>query len=243
MENRRFAAVVPMDIRNLPEEERCIYNRIKKQYSLTFDKLKVGEKTIRLLKTADLEEVLAGRDPFADVAEFPFWIRLWEAAMVLSYLLSSLPQAKEKKQTLLELGAGLGAPGLAAASAGFDVTLSDYEDIILDFERVSSAASGLTGVKTLLLDWLNPPDLQPFDVIAGAEILFREEFLQPILSLVKSYLKPDGTLYLAHDIRRKSLSKFLELAREDFRIAVGKQVMNTSRGQVTILVNSLKWKN
>jgi predicted nicotinamide N-methyase len=232
-----------MDIRNLPEHERCIYNRIKKKYSLTFDKLKVGKKTIRLLKAADLEEVLAGKDPFDNVAEFPFWIRLWEAAMVLSYLLCSLPQAKEKGKTLLELGAGLGAPGFAAAAAGFDVTLSDYEEIILDFERVSSAASGLPGVKTLLLDWLNPPHLQPFDVIAGAEILFREEFLQPILSLVKTYLKPDGSLYLAHDIRRKSLPKFLEMAKDDFRIAAGRQIITTSRGPVTIIVNCLKWKN
>ncbi len=232
-----------MDIRNLPESERRIYNRIKKQYSLTFDKLKVGEKTIRLLKASDLEEVLAGKDPFDNVAEFPFWIRLWEAALVLSYLLHSLPQAKEKDKTLLELGAGLGAPGLAAAAAGFNVTLSDYEEIILDFERVSCAASGLTGVKTLLLDWLNPPQLEPFDVIAGAEILFREEFLQPILSLVKTYLKPDGALYIAHDIRRQSLAKFLELAKEDFRIAVGRQTMNTPRGQVTVVVNCLKWKN
>ncbi len=230
-----------MDIRNLPERERRIYNRIKGQYSLTFDTLKVGEKTIKLLKAADLEEVLAGRDPFADVSEFPFWIRLWEAALVLSYLLCSLPE--KKGRTLLELGAGLGAPGLAAAAAGFVVTLSDYEEIILDFERISSAASGLTGVKTLLLDWLNPPDLKPFDVIAGAEILFREEFLQPILSLVKTYLKPDGALYLAHDIRRKSLVRFLDMAKEDFHISVGKQSMKTSGGQTTIVVNCLRWKN
>jgi len=232
-----------MDIRNLPESERRIYNRIKKKYSLTFDKLTIADKTIRLLKAADLEEVLAGKDPFDNVAEFPFWIRLWEAAIVLSYLLSSLPQAKEKDKTLLELGAGLGAPGLTAAAAGFDVTLSDYEEEILDFERVSSAASGLVGVKTLLLDWLNPPHLQAFDVMAGAEILFREEFLQPILSLVKTFLKPDGALYLAHDIRRKSLLKFLEMAKDDFRISAGRQIMNTSRGQITIIVNCLKWKN
>lgn len=230
-----------MDIRNLPEPERRIYNRIRKKYSLTFDTLKVGENTIRLVKAADLEEVLAGKDPFADVSEFPFWIRLWEAAIMLSYVLASLPEKQDR--TLLELGAGLGAPGLAAAAAGFDVTLSDYEDIILDFQRVSAAASGLSGIKSILLDWLHPPDLQPFDVMAGAEILFREEFLAPILALVKTYLKPDGALYLAHDARRKCLPQFLEMAKEEFNIAISKQIMKTSRGPVTILVNCLRWKN
>ena len=238
---RRFLAAVAMYIRNLPEQERCIYNRIREKYTLTFDKLKVGEKTVRLLKAADLEEILAGKDPFADVAEFPFWIRLWEAAMVLSYVLCSLPERQGK--SLLELGAGLGAPGLTAAAAGFDVTLSDYEEIILDFQRVSSAASGIPGVRSILLDWLNPPDLQPFDVIAGAEILFRKEFLQPILAIIKTYLKPDGAVYLAHDVRRKCLPQFLEIAKEDFNIAVGKQTLQTSRGEVTIIVNCLKRKN
>ena len=237
----RFLAAVPMDIRNLPEQERRIYNRIREKYTLTFDKLKVGDKTVRLLKAADLEEVLAGKDPFADVADFPFWIRLWEAAMVLSYVLCSLP--KRQDRSLLELGAGLGAPGLTAAAAGFAVTLSDYEEIILDFQRVSSVASGLTGVKSIILDWLAPPaDLPSFDVIAGAEILFRQEFLQPILTLIKTYLRPDGVVYLAHDMRRKCLPQFLEIAKEDFDIAVGKQTMQTPRGEVAIIVNCLRRK-
>jgi predicted nicotinamide N-methyase len=243
MENRSgFFTAVTMDIRNLPELERCIYNRLRKKYTLVFDKLRVGEKTIRLLKAADLEEVLAGKDPFADVAEFPFWIRLWEAAMVLSYVLCSLPERQGR--TLLELGAGLGAPGLTAAAAGFDVTLSDFEEIILDFQRVSSAASGLPGVRSILLDWLSPPSgLAAYDVIAGAEILFRQEFLQPILTLIKTFLKPDGLVCLAHDVRRKCLPQFLEIAQEDFDIATGKQTMKTARGEVTIIVNYLKRKN
>ena len=237
----RSLAAVPMDIRNLPEQERCVYNRIREKYTLTFDKLKVGDKTVRLLKAADLEEVLAGKDPFADVTDFPFWIRLWESAMVLSYVLCSLP--KRQGRSLLELGAGLGAPGLTAAAAGFAVTLSDYEEIILDFQRVSSAASGLSGVQSILLDWLAPPaDLQSFDVIAGAEILFRQEFLQPILAIIKTYLKPGGVVYLAHDMRRKCLPRFLEMAKEDFDIAVGRQTMQTSRGEVAIIVNCLRRK-
>jgi len=231
-----------MDIRNLPEHEGRIYNRIREKYALTFDKLKVGEKTVRILKAADLEEVLDGRDPFADVSEFPFWIRLWEAALVLSYVLCSQPVRQGR--TLLELGAGLGAPGLTAAAAGFEVTLSDYEDIILDFQRVSCAASGLSGVRSIILDWLAPPaDLPLFDVIAGAEILFRKEFLHPIYSLIKTYLKPGGLVYLAHDARRKCLPQFLEIAKEDFDIAVGRQSLKTPRGEVSILVNCLKRKH
>lgn len=229
-----------MDIRTLPEQEREIYNRIRQQYSLTFDKVKINENLIRLLKVADLEEFLDGKDPFANVSEFPFWVKLWEAAIVLAYVLDSLPIKQSK--SLLELGAGLALPGLTAASAGFTVTLSDYEEIILDFQRVSCAASRLENVSIQMLDWLDPPELEPFDIIAGAEILFREEFFDPLLSIFKKYLKADGLIYMAHSSERKSLHKFLKQASADFDISISEQRMKKPGGDVVILVNCLRPK-
>lgn len=229
-----------MDVRTLPEPERQIYNRIRAKYRLTFDRFEVGGKRLRLLKIADLEEFLEGKDPFANVAEFPFWVKLWDAAMVLAYVLGNQNDAPGKK--LLELGAGLGAPGLAAAAAGYTVTLSDYEDIITDFQKVSAAASGLQGIEFIHLDWLEPPALEPFDVLAGAEILFREEFFQPLLKIFTSLLKPEGSLYLAHDSSRQSLPKFLRLADEFFDISIKKQTIRRDGKARTIIVNRLRHK-
>ncbi len=229
-----------MDIRTLPDTEREIYNRIRQKYTLTFDRLRFGEKQIRLLKIADLEEFLDGKDPFSDVSQFPFWIRLWDAAMILAYVLGSQPRAAGR--TLLELGAGLGAPGLAAAAAGFAVTISDYEDIIMDFQKVSAAASGLKDVQFAHLDWLNPPQMEPFDVLAGAEILFRDEFFQPLLNVFKTYLKADGEIYLAHDAKRQSLPKFLQLAQKDFDIGTKEQVIKRDGKKIAIIINRLRHK-
>ena len=229
-----------MDIRTLPDAERQIYNRIKKRYKLNFDSVRINDNTIRLLKIADLEEFLDGKDPFANVSEFPFWIKLWESAIVLAYVLDSLPD--KKSRSLLELGAGLGLPGLTAASAGFNVTLSDYEEIILDFQRVSCAASGLSDVSIKNIDWLHPPQLGRFDVLAGAEILFREEFFEPLLTIFKRYLKPDGLIYMAHDAGRKSLPKFLKIASSDFDISISKQTMKKPDRDVDILINCLRPK-
>jgi len=226
-----------MDIRTLPERERQIYNRLRQKYSLTFDSLKLGDTTIRLLKVADLGEIIGDRDPFADVTQFPFWVKLWDAAIILSYVLTRVPGRQGR--TLLELGAGLGAPGLAAAASGFDVTISDYEEIIRDFQQVSAAASGLHNVKLTLIDWLDPPPLPAFDVLAGAEILFREEFFAPLLRVFAAYLKPDGVIYLAHDARRQSLPKFLKLAEKDYDIGVARQNYIKDGTPVSIIVNRL----
>ena len=229
-----------MDIRTLPEAERDIYNRIRKQYKLTFDKLTVHDQTIRLLKVADIEEFLDGKDPFSDVTEFPFWVKLWESAMILSQALSTLPDPAGK--TMLEIGAGLGAPGITAAACGFDVTLSDYEDIIMDFEKVSVAASGLDSVDCIHLDWLDPPDLPPFDYLVAAEVLFREEFFEPLLNVFEKYLKPGGSIFLAHDARRKCLPLFMERAKETYNIAGQKQVMRKDGQDIAIIINRLQRK-
>lgn len=229
-----------MDIRTLPENERQIYNRIRQQHKVIFEKFRVADTTIRLLKIADLEEFLAGKDPFANISEFPFWIRLWDAAIILAYVLQALPDKNGRK--LLELGAGLGAPGLVAAAAGFSVTLTDYEDIILDFQRVSAAASKLESVECRMLDWLNPPKLTTFEVLAGAEILFREEFFEPLLNVFSTYLAENGRIYLAHDASRQSLPRFLRLAERDFRIATQVQKIQREGKDITIIVNCLRRK-
>ena len=182
-----------MDPSTLPEKDYTRLREIRKKYKVDFDPLRIRDKEIQLLQVTDLEPLLAGKDPFKDVENFPFWVRLWEAAMLLADLMVTTPPAKEGT-TLLELGAGLGAPGLAAALNGYQVTMSDYEPHILDFQRVSAAATGLTGVQFKIIDWLKPQEMPQFDTIIGAEILFREEFFEPLLNVFRQLLAPNGVI-------------------------------------------------
>ncbi|MCB2217478.1 class I SAM-dependent methyltransferase [Desulfofustis glycolicus] len=227
-----------MDIRTLPESERMLFNQLQQRHRLHFSRERFGGHTLRLLMPSDLEELLEGRDPFADVSRFPFWSRLWEAARVLAEVL--VATADRPAGRLLELGAGLGAPGLAAAAAGYQVVLSDYEQFIIDFQRVSAAANGLTDVRCVLLDWLDPPKMERFNVIAGAEILFREEFVEPLLRICENYLQPDGIVYLAHDVRRQCLPVFLRAAQQRFVIGSRKQTLTRDGQTFDILVNRLQ---
>ncbi|MCB2181698.1 MAG: methyltransferase domain-containing protein [Desulfobulbaceae bacterium] len=229
-----------MDIANLPENAKKVLKRIRKQYKVGFQPLRVRDVELQILQVTDLEHLLAGKDPFADVENFPFWVKLWEAALMLSDIMATVPC--QPGQSLLELGAGLGAPGLVAASRGYKVTLSDYEPHILDFQRVSAAANDITDIDFKMIDWKKPPEMDQFETIIGAEILFRDEFFNPLLNVFDKYLAPNGTIYIAHDVRRKSVPKFLDLAQKKYEIAVKSQKMNSEDGEITILVNRLKRK-
>lgn len=233
-----FTREKEMDPQTLPANERALYQTIKDRYTVAFEPLKIRQHRLQLLKITDLEQILAGKDPLQDVSTFPFWIRLWEAAIVLSDFIAGLKH--EPGATLLELGAGLGAPGLTAAAAGFQATLSDYEELILDFERVNAAASKLDTVQFAMLDWLDPPEMEQYDVIVGAEILFREEFFQPLLGVLRRALKPDGVVYLAHDVKRRSLEPFLKLAEKEYTISASPRKLKSLEEDKVILLNRLQ---
>lgn len=224
----------------LPPETKEILRRLRRRYRTEFDTLRLRDRELKLLQVTDIEPLLNGRDPFEDVSKFPFWVRLWEAALLLSDLMLTQPVPPGGR--LLELGAGLGAPGLAAALAGHRVVLSDYEPQILDFQRVSAAANGLRGIEFRLIDWLRPPQLERFDTIIGAEILFRADFFAPLLKIFRNYLVPGGTIYLAHDASRRSLGAFLELAAEDFTIGTMARKISGDDKEVTIILNRLQFK-
>jgi len=227
-----------MDPRTLPPETQQLYEKIRKHYKVGFESLKLDSDIfLYLLKITDLEQVLDGKDPLKNPSEFPFWIRLWEAAIVLSRFMVNLAPAPGT--TVLELGAGLGAPGLAAAAMGSLVTLSDYEEMILDFERVSASASGLEQVQFQMLDWLQPPEMERYDIVLGAEILFREEFFEPLLGILRRVVKPDGVIYLAHDLKRKSVHPFLEMAEKEYRISASKRLLRSLEEDKEILLTRL----
>lgn len=225
---------------SLPPAAEEIYRKIKKSHKVEFEPLRLNKVSLQILKVSDLEPLLAGMDPFKDVTTFPFWVKLWEASMILSLLVESMDAPSDSR--VLELGAGLGAPGLTAAACGYRTTLSDYENHILDFERVSGAASGLDNIDYQLIDWLNPPDIEPFDVVVGAEILFREDFFEPLLNVFRKLLVPGGVIYLAHDVRRKSLPAFLKLAGQEYDVAVSKRTLTADDKQTTVIVNRLTVK-
>ena len=223
---------------DLPEKEKKIYSKIRRKYKVSLDPFRVRDKEVQIVQVMDIAPLLEGKDPFKDVSSFPFWSRIWEAAIVLADLIASIPPEKPG-HSLLELGAGLAAPGLVAAACGYEVTLSDYESHILDFQRVSAAASGLKGVSHRLIDWKNPPDIPRFDTIIGAEILFREDFFDPLLAVFDKLLAPTGTIYLAHDVRRKSLPQFLLKAENKFDIAVSTRKLRSEGEEKTIIVNRM----
>ena len=229
-----------MDIRTLPKQERDIYNGLKKHYALHFTTVRAGKYKLRVLKPSDIEEVLTRSQWKSEVGRFPFWAKLWESSIVLTHQIVVEPHVQNKR--LLDLGAGLGLCGIAAAVAGFEVVLNETEQSAIDFQQVSVAANKGIEVEHLKFSWEKPPDIGQFDVITGAEILADEDLLDPLLDMCNNYLNDKGIIYLAHDIKRKTLPQFLNQAESYFKIGTKKQSFRTTDKVVDVLINRLQRK-
>ena len=221
----------------VPEEVRPIFDRLKAKYPLEFEFLSVKGRDFHILTLKDLEPLISGKDIFKEAADFPFWVKIWEASVVMAFFLASLEP--NEGQRILELGAGLGVTGLVASSFGHEVTITDYKDEILDFSRVSAGVNKIKKVSFAELDWTRPHDLGKYDVIVGSEVLFHPRFFKPLLNVFKHYLKPEGVIYLAHDVRRKSLAGFLPMCEEQYNIAAQKRTLSSQEETFDILLTRL----
>lgn len=198
------------------------------------EEIVIREKKLKIFKPKRLEDVFQG-DPFLEVEKFPFWFKVWEGSLILADYLATVEPPKK----ILELGAGLGIPSLIASSFGHQVIASDYEMLPLKLIGLSAQINNLK-IKTLFLDWKNPQLFEKFDLIVGAEVVFKKSLFEPLLELFKNYLNPNGEVILAHSLERKRiLIPFLYKAQTFFEILTSIRKLKTNEEVIEIVLNKL----
>ena len=219
----------------VPEKVKPLYEKLARQYSLELEPLSIRGKTIKLIKPSNIEELL-GSEGLSKVENFPFWVKVWEASIVLADFMASIkPQGR-----VLELGAGLGVVGLTAAAFGHEVVLTDYEEECLEFLRLNAALNELENVAIERLDWRAPKELGQFEMIVGAEIVFSGRLFEPLFKIFKKYLAPGGVIYLAHDKERmRTLAPFLYLAEKEYEQAVSQRRLRAADETYEIVISRL----
>jgi len=220
----------------IPDSYATIYKDMAKKYSPEIESIKINSKEYLFLKPGDITSALATAD-ISDSLDFPYWVKIWDASVILGEFLVATKDIQPKKT--LELGAGLGVSGIIAASNGYDVTVTDYQQDILNFTRISAQLNKLDNVRCQLLDWQKPEDLGKFDLIIGSELIYHKRLFEPLINVMKKYLAPNGLIYLAQDSGRKSLKEFLELCGRDFNIGVKKRKISSNDDNIEILLIKL----
>ena len=144
---------------------------------------------------------------------------LWDAAVVLAHHLHSL---QLRGARVLELGAGTGLPGLAAARLGAQVTLTDRPRA-LPLLRRNAEHNGLS-VSVVELEWgCTPPEWSqaetpPFNLVLGADIVCHEESMAPLIATLRQLLRGGGEALISNKCRDVAEHRFWEAAAAEFHV-------------------------
>jgi predicted nicotinamide N-methyase len=137
----------------------------------------------------------------AIVAEehMPYWADLWPAARMLAKWI--VRQRWPAGLEALEVGCGLGLPGIAALAMGLRVTFSDCDATAVHFARRNAALNGYPNVGTLHMDWAHPPEGQSVPVVLASDLIYEVRNVAPLVALVKKVLAPRGVCLLTDQDR------------------------------------------
>lgn len=166
---------------------------------------------------------------------------LWPAAVILArWLAIDPPVTPLREKTVLELGSGLGLPGITAARLGAarvllqDVAEPPLHEALQTAVREHVAAS----ISTMRCDWCNLPDrllngsedVRTFygapDVILGADIVFDEAAAIDVADVLAELLRtPEQVALLVDPYKRQHRSAFVERCRSRGLTAVEAEIV------------------
>jgi 2-polyprenyl-3-methyl-5-hydroxy-6-metoxy-1,4-benzoquinol methylase len=214
--------------------------RLESRFALERAEVRLGGMTLWLPELADplayIDARLAGGSGGGE--DLPYWTKVWPASLALALLAASLKL--DPAQPVLELGAGLGLPGLVLAARGHRVVLTDLDPDALEFARAAAELNGLEDkVSARALDWTAPPaDLGPFATVLGAEILYQPRLYPGLVDLLQTLLAPGGRAYLSHQ-ERPFLISFFAMARARFTIGRQERTLRGEDGPTKVFLYAL----
>jgi predicted nicotinamide N-methyase len=149
----------------------------------------------------------------------PYGLLLWESAVALAHELEQHPELVAGRR-VLELGAGVGLPGLVARRLGARVSQTDKAEEALRVAARNERENGLLGVERFLADWTHWTRADHYDVIIGADILYETEMHNALASIVQRSIAPRGTVLLADPGRPQAIAFLSKLEDNGARFGV-----------------------
>lgn len=195
----------PMKSESSPDPVRFIETPLDILGPLTEERVQIADRLFRIRRPERSDHLL--NDPsvqttFAADEYLPYWTDLWPAARMLAKAV--LRECWPPGLAVLEIGCGLGLPGLAALAAGMRVTFSDLDATALWFAAENARLNGFGAFEVLPLDWRTPPPGMQFPVVLASDLVYELRNINPLVALIQKVVAPGGVCLLTDQDRLPS---------------------------------------
>ena len=190
---------------------------------------------VALWRVADLERhvdraaLLGGDEP----PEPPYWAHVWSGALVLA---AAVPRGS---RSVLEVGCGLGLPGIVAARRGAHVTFVDRVPAALAFVRASAAANDVPATM-VAADVTTPALAARFDLVLAAELLYDRTAFTGLAATLARHVGPGGRALLTDAGRTDTRDFYAALSAVNLAWDATDHVVREERLPVTVRLVTIR---
>jgi predicted nicotinamide N-methyase len=202
-----FPVYLAMTLEQFPELPPLPETPLEAVKKITCEQVIMEGQTFLIAHPAESDRLLehpALRSAFAADEYLPYWADLWPAARMLGKAI--LRETWTPGLEALEIGCGLGLPGIVALSRGLRVIFSDYDVTALRFAADNARLNGFEDFQTRPIDWRSPPTDLQVPVVLAADLLYELRNVEPLVLLIKKVLAPEGLCLLTDQDRVPSLA-------------------------------------
>jgi len=183
------------------------------------------------------EKAQMGITPDRD--EYPFGLMIWESALVLGQELAARGRGLAG-QRILELGCGVGLPGLIARRLGAEVVQTDHDALALALCRHNADLNGITGINQFVGDWQAWSHPHKYEIIVGADIIYDTAYYAALEYVFRTNLAPGGELLLTDPMRQQTIALFTVMEDAGWTISTANRkvpaLTETATGSSTVEV-------
>ena len=135
-----------------------------------------------LLRPPNADELI-DEDSFDEDEFLPYWAELWSSGIALAAV---VPALGVRGKRVVELGAGLGLPSLAAALCGAEVLATDWAEDAVALLKANAKRNSIR-LRVKRVRWDEPEPLlrdAPWDIVLCADLLYEQRNAAQLLGLL-----------------------------------------------------------
>lgn len=180
------------------------------------ESLRLAGKEFSIRHVTDVDSLftqlleLPDSDPAVKDEQIPYWAEVWPSAIALSEFLLEHPDTVAGKQ-VVEIGCGLGLPGIAAGKMTDRVLLTDYLETPLRLAEHNWRLNHSSPCDTRLLDWRSGVEEMNADVIVASDIAYERRMFGPLMTFFDNRVHSGATVIISEPDRHFARDFFRSL--------------------------------
>jgi predicted nicotinamide N-methyase len=189
-------------------ERQSIRRLLQERFPLQDRTLTVAGRDWQISLVMDQEALVDRLETEIDLQYFPYGMVLWASSVALAEHLAQNPALIHGK-SVLEIGAGVGLPGLVARFLGAETAQTDFLPSALQLAQLNALQNGVEGIQLFWDDWRQFRHTGKYDLLIGADVLYERSVHAALKEVFLKTLKSGGAVLLA-DPQRPAAFEFMD---------------------------------